>query len=288
MRRFDGKVAVVTGSSSGIGLAIAERLASEGAALVLVAAPSDAGDLQAAADRLSGSARVESLAADIADPATAERAVELARSLGGLDVLVNNAGMAYFEEFLDTPLEHLERTLAVNVRGTFLLSQAAARAMIEQGRGGAMVNTASTASYVGEEYQVTYNLSKGAVAALTRSLAVDLAPHGIRVNAVAPGWVETRATRAVIEDPEQWSKHRSRIPLDRPANPEEIAAVHAFLASDDASYVTGAVYFADGGLTAGYRYANWQAVAPPPEGFAIGLPDLPVDVRDPSTRRSTS
>jgi NAD(P)-dependent dehydrogenase (short-subunit alcohol dehydrogenase family) len=288
MRRFDGKVAVVTGSSSGIGLAIAERLASEGAALVLVAAPSDAGDLQAAADRLSGSARVESLAADIADPATAERAVELARSLGGLDVLVNNAGMAYFEEFLDTPLEHLERTLAVNVRGTFLFSQAAARAMIEQGRGGAMVNTASTASYVGEEYQVTYNLSKGAVAALTRSLAVDLAPHGIRVNAVAPGWVETRATRAVIEDPEQWSKHRSRIPLDRPANPEEIAAVHAFLASDDASYVTGAVYFADGGLTAGYRYANWQAVAPPPEGFAIGLPDLPVDIRDPATRRSTS
>jgi NAD(P)-dependent dehydrogenase (short-subunit alcohol dehydrogenase family) len=288
MRRFDGKVAVVTGSSSGIGLAIAERLASEGAALVLVAAPSDAGDLQAAADRLSGSARVESLAADIADPATAERAVELARSLGGLGVLVNNAGMAYFEELLDTPLEHLERTLAVNVRGTFLFSQAAARAMIEQGRGGAMVNTASTASYVGEEYQVTYNLSKGAVAALTRSLAVDLAPHGIRVNAVAPGWVETRATRAVIEDPEQWSKHRSRIPLDRPANPEEIAAVHAFLASDDASYVTGAVYFADGGLTAGYRYANWQAVAPPPEGFAIGLPDLPTDIRDPATRRSTS
>ena len=172
-------------------------------------------------------------------------------------MLVNNAGVAYFEEALATPVEHLDRTLAVNVRGTFLMSREAAAVM---GRGGAIVNTASTASFAGEEFQATYNASKGAVASLTRSLAVDLAPRGIRVNAVAPGWVETRATRPVLADPEQWSKHRSRIPLDRAASTAEIAAVHAFLASDDAAYVTGAVVVADGGLTAGYRYSNWRAV----------------------------
>jgi NAD(P)-dependent dehydrogenase (short-subunit alcohol dehydrogenase family) len=189
-----------------------------------------------------------------------------------LDVLVNNAGVAYFEEALGTPVEHLDRTLAVNVRGTFVMSREAAAAME---RGGAIVNTASTATFMGEEFQVTYNASKGAVAALTRSLAVDLAPLGIRVNAVAPGWVDTRATRPVIGDPEQWSKHRSRIPLDRAASTAEIAAVHAFLASDDAAYVTGAVVVADGGLTAGYRWSNWRAV---PGDHVVGIPDVPTDM----------
>jgi NAD(P)-dependent dehydrogenase (short-subunit alcohol dehydrogenase family) len=146
--------------------------------------------------------------------------------------------------------------------------------------GSAIVNTASTASLAGEEFQVTYNASKGAVAALTRSLAIDLAPRGIRVNAVAPGWVETRSTRALIDDPEQWSKHRSRIPLDRPASPPEIAAVHAFLASDDAAYVTGAVVVVDGGLTAGFRNSNWRAMPPPEGGHRVGIPDVPADVRE--------
>ena len=209
----------------------------------------------------------------MAEEATAREAVELARTrFGRLDVLVNNAGIAYFEEALGTPVEHLDRTLAVNVRGTFVMSREAAAAME---RGGAIVNTASTATFMGEEFQVTYNASKGAVAALTRSLAVDLAPLGIRVNAVAPGWVDTRATRPVIGDPEQWSKHRSRIPLDRAASTAEIAAVHAFLASDDAAYVTGAVVVADGGLTAGYRYSNWRAV---PGEHEVGIPDVPTDM----------
>jgi NAD(P)-dependent dehydrogenase (short-subunit alcohol dehydrogenase family) len=107
---------------------------------------------------------------------------------------------------------------------------------------------------------VTYNISKGAVAELVRSLAVDLAPFGVAVNGVAPGWVATPATVDVLPDPAQWSKHRSRIPLDRPAEPSEIAAVVAFLLSDDASYMTGSIVVADGGLTAGYRYTDWEAV----------------------------
>ena len=220
----------------------------------------------------------EGVASDIAGEDAAQSVIELARSrFGHLEVLVNNAGIAYYEEFLTTPVEHLDRTLAVNVRGTFVMSRGAAAVMAP---GGAIVNTASSASIAGEEFQVTYNASKGAVASLTRSLAVDLAPRGIRVNAVAPGWVATRSTRRVLDDPEQWSKHRSRIPLDRPASTAEIAAVHAFLASDDAAYVTGAVVVADGGLTAGYRYSNWRAVPPPPGGHRVGDPDVPADLRE--------
>jgi NAD(P)-dependent dehydrogenase (short-subunit alcohol dehydrogenase family) len=281
-RRFDGRAAIVSGASSGIGLAVAQRLAEEGARLVLVAAPVDAGDLEHALDALRECGLdADGLAADIADPETAERVVELATSrYGRLDVLVNNAGFGYYEELLETPLEHLDRTFAVNVRGTFAMSLQAARVMARQG-GGAIVNTASTASFVGEEFQATYNASKGAVAALTRSLAVDLAPHGIRVNAVAPGWVATRAPLPIIADPGQWSKHRSRIPLDRPAEPAEIAAVHVFLASDDASYVTGAVFVCDGGMTAGFRYSNWAAVEPPPEGLTVGIPKLPENLGRP-------
>jgi NAD(P)-dependent dehydrogenase (short-subunit alcohol dehydrogenase family) len=278
--RFAGKVAVVSGGSSGIGLAVARRLGAEGARLVVVGAPVDHADLDHAIDELRG-AGIDAIgiAADIADEPAVTEIVGLARSrFGRLDVLVNNAGVAYFEEALSTPVEHLDRTLAVNVRGTFLMSRIAAATMIEYGAGGAIVMTASTASFAGEEFQVTYNASKAAVAALVRSLAVDLAPFGIRVNAVAPGWVETRATRAVVEDAQQWSKHRSRIPLDRAATTDEIAAVHCFLASDDAAYVTGAIVVADGGLTAGYRYSNWQAVPPPPTGHRIGIPDVPTDM----------
>jgi NAD(P)-dependent dehydrogenase (short-subunit alcohol dehydrogenase family) len=280
MTRFAGRTALVSGASSGIGLAVAERLADEGAQVVLVAAPDDAGDLERAVDRLRRVGHgVEGLAADIARNDTAERAVAFTlETYGRLDVLVNNAGVAYYEEVLETPLAHLDRTLAVNVRGTFAMSQAAARVMVDRGTKGAIVNTASTASFVGEEFQATYNTSKGAIVSMTRAFAVDLARHGIRVNAVAPGWVETRATLPVFDDADQWSKHRTRIPLDRAATPVEIAGVHAFLASDDAAYVTGAVLIADGGMTAGNRYSGWLAVQPPPEGFDVGIPPLPADL----------
>jgi 3-oxoacyl-[acyl-carrier protein] reductase len=277
--RFTGKVAVVSGASSGIGLAVAERLGAEGARLVIVAAPADESDLeQALASLRASGVETDGLAADIADEGAVKDVIALARTrFGRLDVLVNNAGVAYYEEVLTTPVTHLDRTLAVNVRGTFVMSREAAAVMPA---GSAIVNTASTASLAGEEFQVTYNTSKGAVASLTRSLAIDLAPRGIRVNAVAPGWVETRSTRTVIDDPEQWSKHRSRVPLDRPASTAEIAAVHAFLASDDAAYVTGAIVVADGGLTAGFRYTNWRAMTPPEGGHAVGIPDVPADVRE--------
>lgn len=259
--RFTGQSAIVTGGSSGIGLAIAHRLADEGADLCLVAAPQDAEQLQAVVAELEGKGHaVAGLAADVGDEDTAERAVATAlETFGRLDLLANNAGIAYFEDVFATPIEHLDRTLRVNVRGMFLVALAAARAMSERG-GGAIACTASTASFVGEELQVTYNISKGGVAELVRSLAVDLAPYGVRVNGVAPGWVRTPATEEIVSDPAQWSKHRSRIPMDRPAEPAEIAAVVAFLLSEDASYLTGSIVVADGGLTAGYRSTDWDAV----------------------------
>lgn len=272
--RFLNQTAIVTGASSGIGLAVARRLASEGARLLLVASPLDKDDLsRARAEIVDLGAEVEALAADLGDPAAGRIAVDaVVERFGGLDVLVNCAGIAFFEEALTTPIEHVQATLAVNVTGLFSIIQAAAHVMSRTG-GGAIVNTASTSALVADEFQVTYATSKGAVLAMTRAFATDLADHGIRVNAVAPGWVETRTTRAVINDEELWGKHRTRLLLDRPGTVDEIAAVHAFLASTEAAYVSGAAFVCDGGMTAGFRWSDWLA-SPVPEGTQIGIPQL--------------
>ena len=206
---------IVTGASSGIGLAIAELLAADGVGLCLVASPDDREQLEEIAVRLGAVA----FAGDVGEPETAERAVALTlERYGRLDRLASNAGIAYFEHALDAPLEHFDHTMHVNVRGMYLITIAAARHMAAHG-GGSIVCTASTASFLGEELQASYNASKGAVSQLARSLAVDLAPHGIRVNAVAPGWVRTRVTEELLDDEATWAKYRTRIPLDRPAEP---------------------------------------------------------------------
>jgi meso-butanediol dehydrogenase / (S,S)-butanediol dehydrogenase / diacetyl reductase len=263
-RRFEGRAAIVTGASSGIGRAAAHRLAAEGARLVLVAAPFDADPLEAVADdlRTAGTA-VVALAADVGDEVTADRAVAAAlERFGRLDALAANAGIAYWGDSVDADVAEFDHTFRVNVRGMYLSIRAAARVMREVG-GGRIVCTASTASYLGEELQASYNASKGAVMQLARSMALDLARAGVAVNAVAPGWVDTPANAAIVNDPAQWSKHRTHIPIDRAARPEEIAAVIAFLLSDDASYLCGSIVAADGGMTAGFRTTDWEAVQQP-------------------------
>jgi NAD(P)-dependent dehydrogenase (short-subunit alcohol dehydrogenase family) len=262
---FAGRAAIVTGASQGIGCATAERLSAEGCAVCLVAAPADADALEKAAEAIraiGGSAFA--VVGDVAEPATAERAVqETLQRATRLDYLVSNAGIFYVEDVFEASLEHLEHLLRVNVRGHYLMAIESARAMARRD-GGAVVCTASTAALVGEERMVAYNASKGGAAALGRSLAVDLAPYGIRVNVIAPGWVDTPQNWDVRDDPAAWSKHRARVPLDRMAQPEEIASVIAFLLSDEASYLTGAFVLVDGGATAGFRASDWEAVTAQP------------------------
>jgi NAD(P)-dependent dehydrogenase (short-subunit alcohol dehydrogenase family) len=261
MSEFEGRVAIVSGASSGMGEATARRLAREGALLVLLAAPRDREALVRVEAELGD--RAVSLAGDIADPATSRQAVRTATErFGRLDYLVNNAGIYPERPLLEETVEFYDTIMAVNVRGVYLLAREAARAMAATG-GGAMVCTASTCSFRAVERFAAYNVSKGAVAQLARSLAVALAPYGIRVNAVAPGVIRAAATDEWVADAPSWSKQRSRIPADRIGRPEEIANVTVFLLSGEASYVTGTVVLVDGGESAGWRDSDWSALERP-------------------------
>ena len=261
MGGFEERVAIVSGASSGMGEATARRLAREGARLILLAAPADRKDLGRVQAELAGAGnRAISIAGDIAEPATSRAAVQVALdTFGRLDYVVNNAGVYPERELMEETIEFYDRIMAINVHGMYLLSREAARAMAAAG-GGAMVCTASTCSFRAIERFAAYNISKAAVAQLARSMAVALAPYAIRVNAVAPGVISAPATDAWVTDASIWSKQRSRIPADRTGRPEEIANVNVFLLSDEASYVTGAVVFVDGGESAGWRDSDWTAV----------------------------
>ncbi len=178
---------------------------------------------------------------------------EASASLGGIDVLANNAGIAWREPFLDITTEHWDRIIEVNLRGMFLVGQAVARHMVARG-GGAIVNMASTNGLAAEADFSHYNSSKGAVVQLTRTMAVELGPLGVRVNALCPGFVDTPLNQeiaAAIDNPSFSEDYaRDAIPLGRAGRADEVAAAYAYLASDDASFVTGAMLVIDGGQTA--------------------------------------
>ena len=255
MNDFQGRVAIVSGASSGMGEATARRLAREGAHLVLLAAPGDREDLTRVAADLGGQTVAQ--AGNIADPATSRDAVAAAlRTFGRLDYLVNNAGIIGHHSFFEETLEDFDRMMAVNARGAYLLATEAAKAMAD---GGAIVCTASVSSWLGEELQVAYNTSKGAVLMIVRTLGLELAPYGIRVNGVAPGYIRTRMSQARLNGGGYWDKARSRIPLDRPGEPEEVANVITFLLSSEASFMYGSVIVVDGGQSAGMRSTDWAA-----------------------------
>ncbi|HEY0524512.1 MAG TPA: glucose 1-dehydrogenase [Stellaceae bacterium] len=251
--RLYGKVAVVTGGGSGIGAAIVERFTAEGAVTV-------AADLSFAAKSglaaAAGGGRWERHV-DVTDPASVDALMQDAlASLGRIDVVVNSAGIGKETPFLETSVELFDRMLAVNLRGTFIVGQAAARAMIggpaaggEGCGGGRIVNIASVSGRRGNVARSAYGASKGGVVVLTEVMAVELAPHGILVNAIAPGPVDTPMVRA-MHAPESRRAWVTRTPLGRYGSPDEIAAAAVFLASDDASYVTGHVLHVDGGFLA--------------------------------------
>ena len=249
--RLEGRVAIVTGGANGIGLAIARRYAAEGARVVI--ADIDAAGGEAAARAIGSSAHF--VGADVGDAGDAQRLVEeTCRVLGSLDILVSNAGIIHGADFLELAEADFDRVLRVNLKGAFLVGQAAARRMVAQvkaGRApGAIINMSSINAVVAIPNQAPYCVSKGGIDQLTKVMALALAPSGIRVNAIGPGSIMTDILKAVATDKE--AKHRilARTPLGRIGAPEEIAAVAVFLASPDASYVTGETVYADGGRLA--------------------------------------
>jgi 3-oxoacyl-[acyl-carrier protein] reductase len=246
--RLEGKAAIVTGAGRGIGAAIARRFVEEGARVLLCDLVEDRVTATAAALG-DGTAAI---AGDVTSPEFCEAAVRTAQErLGGVDVLVNNAGIARWAPFLEHSLEDWEQTLAVDLTAVFLMSQQAARAMVDHGRGGAIVSTASSNGHVAEPGVAAYNAAKAGVVLLTKSMAIELAAHGIRANCVSPGHVDSTGLAADGgADPSFVEGLADPIPLQRIGTVDEIANVFVFLASDEAPYINGESIVIDGGQLA--------------------------------------
>jgi meso-butanediol dehydrogenase/(S,S)-butanediol dehydrogenase/diacetyl reductase len=245
MRGLSGKRVLITGGASGIGAATAARFLEEGSAVVVLDRdPKGRKHIQTQLPKLAGV-----VAADVSKLAQVESAfAEAVKMMGGVDVLINNAGISIRHNFLDITPEEWDRIIAVNLTGVFYVAQTAAKHMWQRGNG-VILQTASTNGLVGQPYYADYNATKAGVIELTKSMALELAPK-VRVCAVAPGYVLTPMQRAEYTD-EMLEEVNRKIPLRRHAQPEEIAALFAFLASDDAAYMTGHVYTIDGAETAG-------------------------------------
>ena len=247
---LDGKVAIVTGGANGIGLAIARRFLQDGMSVMIGDVDEEAGR-RTAAD-LGHLGHVDFAKADVSRKLDVHNLVASTLDrFGDIDVLVNNAGIVHGADFLELSEADFDRVLAVNLKGSFLTGQAVARYMVDKvkngGPAGVIVNMSSVNAVFAIANQVPYSVSKGGVNQLTKAMALSLAPYGIRVNAIGPGSIMTDMLASVNDDPAAKNRILSRTPLGRIGMPAEIAAIASFLASEDASYITGQTIYADGG-----------------------------------------
>ncbi len=246
---LENKVCIITGAATGIGRAIATKFVKEGATVAIdyVGKSDHADELVSALKTIGG--RVVSIAADVSDSKQVAMLFdETIKTFGRLDVLVNNAGIEKKMPFVDTPKEEWNKVIAVNLTGPFLCSQRAAKQMIAQGDGGRIINVSSVHEDLAMPTNSPYCAAKGGLRMLMRTIAVELAPHNILVNNVAPGAVDTPMDAKLKADPKEFHELLAEIPQGRMGKPEEIAEMCAFLASSAASYSTGSTFFVDGGL----------------------------------------
>jgi len=251
MGMLEGKTAIVTGAARGIGLAIAKRYVVEGARVVIADIDESTG--KAAVAALGAAARF--VRTDVGAAGDARNVIAEAIGFAGdIDILVNNAGIIHTADFLDIAEADFDRVMRINLKGMFLVGQAAARQMVAQVKAGkapgAIVNMSSINARVAIPNQVPYCVSKGGVDQLTKVMALSLSPYGIRVNAIGPGSIMTDILKGITTDQAAKNRLLSRTPLGRVADPDEIASIAAFLASKDASYITGETIYADGGRLA--------------------------------------
>ncbi len=257
MRRLEGRNALITGSSTGIGQTIAVRFAQEGANVAInYRKEQDEAEITETLVQHACESIKKSGCKDLvvrADVSKEDQVVkmfdEVIRQWGRLDILVNNAGIQKPGASHEITLEDFDKIIAVNLRGAFLCAQQAIKHFLSREGGGVIINNSSVHQIIPKPKYLSYAISKAGMAHLTKTLALEYADKGIRVNAIGPGAVVTPINRAWIDDPKSRAEVESHIPMGRAGNPEEIAAVVAFLASDDASYITGQTIYACGGLT---------------------------------------
>ena len=249
MRGLKGKRILISGGSRGIGKATTLRFLEEGSAVFFCGL--DTEEVNATIQEFKALGKIAGLTCDISLEEDVEHLVGAAEEfLGGLDVLINNAGTAWQENFLDITPENWDRIMAVNLRGQFLVGQAVARRMVAAGQGGVIVNMSSTNGLVGEEQYAHYNASKGGILQLTKTMALELGKFGIRVNALCPGYILTPLNREIYSPQVVQTYIQENIPLKRAGQSEDVAAAYAFLASDDATFIHGTGLVIDGGQIA--------------------------------------